>query len=46
MAAQQWLGEINQFIFVFYTEYTRTHTQTHTRAAKEETKTLAKGKSL
>lgn len=42
MAAQQWLGEINQFIFVFYTEYT----QTHTRAAKEETKTLAKGKSL
>lgn len=44
MAAQQWLGEINQFIFVFYTEYT--HTQTHTRAPKEETKTLAKGKSL
>lgn len=36
MAAQQWLGEINQFIFVFYTEYTHTHTLRHTRVQQKK----------
>lgn len=36
MAAQQWLGEINQFIFVFCTEHSTTHSQE--RAEKNDNK--------